>query len=169
MYRPRHVHEEYGWSQQESIQCQVLPSDQPYQENPTDPAGSPQSTQPASWATTLGPDVPPCRCTPAIVEGMPVHLTWPKGGQVRQQTQAWLSSEGWRPRLQNPSNFSHKPVHHKTITVHTKKMPVCTTMNPVHTVMYWYVSNTNKFIHTHHEISPSYATAWIDGWAWRPA
>ena len=172
MYRPLHVHEEYGWAQQESIQCQVLPSDWPYQENPTDPAGSPQSTQPASWATTLGSDVMSCRCTPAIVEGMPVHQTWPIWGQVRQQTQACLASEGWCPSIHNQSNFSHQPVHHKTIRVHTKKIPVCTSMHPVHTGMYWYAPNTNKYSYTSWNITvllPLYATSWIDGWAWRPA
>ncbi len=71
----------------------MLPSDLPYQENPTDAAGSPLSTQPTLWATTLGPDVPSCSCTPAIVEGMHVHPTWPTWAQVHQQTQACLASK----------------------------------------------------------------------------
>ena len=75
---------------------QVLPSDLPYQEleNPTDPAGSPLSTQPTLWTTTLGQDVPSCSCTPAIVERVHVHPTWPTWAQIHQQTQACLASEG---------------------------------------------------------------------------
>jgi hypothetical protein len=47
-----------------------------------------------------------------------MYLTWPIGGQVREQTQSCLALEGSRPTMHNQSNFSHKPVHHRTIRLH---------------------------------------------------
>ena len=115
--------------------------------NLTVPAGSPLSTQPTSWATTSGPDVPSCSCTPAIVERVHVHLAWSTWAQDHQQTLACLASEGPRPRWHIPSNFLQKPVHHPNIRVHTQIVQVCTQMNPVHTIIYCYILNTNKSIH----------------------
>ena len=65
---------------QGSNQCQALPSDQLYLENPTHPVGSTLSTQPAWWATNTAQDVQSCRCTPATVAGVPAYLTWPMAG-----------------------------------------------------------------------------------------
>ncbi len=130
------AHEEYGWALQESSQCQVQPSDQIYQENPTHPAGSPLSTQPAWWATNTGLDEQSCKCTWATVALMHVYLTWPIGEQDGEQTQSCLASEGWCPIIHYPSNSLHKPVHHWTVRVQTKYIPACTYLYSVHTNIY---------------------------------
>ncbi len=50
--------------------CQAQPVYQPCRENPTRPAGSCQSTQPALWATSTGLGALSCRCILIISDRM---------------------------------------------------------------------------------------------------
>ncbi len=120
-----------------------------YLENPTHPVGSPLSTQPAWWVTNVGPDVPSCICTPATVAGMPEYWTWTIGVQANQQTQSCLASEDWYPRIQNPNNFSHKPVPQKSISIYTGIDQVCTNMYWVRTGIYMHIMEYYRYTPHH--------------------
>ena len=97
--------------------------------------------------TTLGLDVMSCRCTPAIVEGMPVHLTWPIWGQVRQQTQACLASEvqAYTTRaISRTSLFITKRSgyilrRYQYVLVCTQYIQVCTDMHQIQTIIYLHI------------------------------